>query len=288
MNEGRFYKMVNGKKVYNIFFAAAMVALIILLGGCAPRAVRKRIKIKDISLAKVLVKKELVIGLEDNFPPFAFKNIYSSGLDGYDIELARAVCLNLGVKPVFKNINWAEKDVLLKTGQIDCIWNGFSFTDEREAMYTLSKPYIRTTTIFTVLEKSQFHTLDDIKNTRIGIQNSSASITQIADIEKKYGGFSNLFFFDTTDTALQALEKGEVDCVVHDLLVVNFLIKSKQKPYRIITEAIASDTYVIAFRKSDKALKTKIESILTNFAETDFIETTTKKWFGANISLIGR
>ena len=47
-------------------------------------------------------------------------------LVGFDTDLAKAVFEDLGYTVVFKEISWENKYVDLNTGNISCIWNGFT------------------------------------------------------------------------------------------------------------------------------------------------------------------
>ena len=57
----------------------------------------------------------------------------SGTFTGFDTELATAVCEKLGVEPDFVEINWDTKETELAAKSIDCIWNGLTLTDDREA-----------------------------------------------------------------------------------------------------------------------------------------------------------
>lgn len=279
------------------FFLGGMLFIVLFFEiSCVPKAVRKKIRNQDVSLARVMVKKEFVVGLEYEFPPFAYINLFSKALDGYDIDVIKEMCKRMDVKPVFKNLDWAKKDDMLKNGEIDCIWSAFSYTKSRAKTYTLSMPYIRTAGIIVVPANSSISTLDDLKDKTIGVQEGASLQSIIHQMAGKYNEFTQtvlfpftkLVLFPTPNEALQAMERGEVDGVAHDLLAINNLINSKQRPYRIINEALGAEEYVVAFRLGDIALKNKVEEVLKEMAKTDFFEKTSKKWFGANISLIGR
>ena len=45
---------------------------------------------------------------------------------GFDTDLAKAVFEKLGYKVIFKEIDWNNKYQELNSGNIDCIWNGFT------------------------------------------------------------------------------------------------------------------------------------------------------------------
>ena len=87
-------------------------------------------------------KKVFVVGLDDSFPPMGFRN-ENNEIVGFDIDLAKAVSEELGMEVKFQPISWASKEQELNSGNIDCIWNGFAYNEERAATMTLSDPYIQ-------------------------------------------------------------------------------------------------------------------------------------------------
>ena len=273
------------KKLNNIFkLSFIFLFAVLFLPSCKPRAVRIQKKEKDISLAKILVKKEFIIGIRDDYPPFSFLNLFTEKLEGYDIEIAEELCRKMKIKPVFKVIKWNERDKLLKEGEIDCIWSAFAYSKEQNETYSLTSPYIKSAIILVVKDKSPYYSIQDIREKKIGITYSSF----IYETLKKVESIHRVFIFRTTQEALNAFEKDEVECVVDDLLSTSTLIRANKGTYRILNEAISYEEYVIAFRKGELALMNAVESTLEDMAQTDFLEKTSKKWFGANISIIGR
>ncbi len=265
-----------------------LLLTVLELSACRPKAVRVRKKENDISLAKVFVKKELIIGVRDDYPPLSFLNLFTASVEGYDIELAQEICRRLKVKPVFKVIKWSRRKELLNNGDIDCIWGAFGYSKERAEAYSLTAPYIRAAIIFVVKDDSPYYSIQDIKEKKIGVLSASFMQSSLKKAEFTYGVFKNTVVYQKAIDAVAALDKGEVDCVVHDLLAINSLMKSRKERYRVINEAIASKDYIIAFRKGDIALMKAVESTLEEMAKSDFLEKTSKKWFDANISIVGR
>jgi len=86
-------------------------------------------------------KGEMVIGITEYAP----MNYYDDAgkLIGFDTEYAEAVCAELGVTPEFIVINWDTKEIELAAKSIDCIWNGFTITEERKEALTFSDPYVK-------------------------------------------------------------------------------------------------------------------------------------------------
>ena len=192
------------------------------------------------------------------------------------------------IKPVFKVIKWSERDKLLKEGEIDCIWSAFAFSKERSETYSLTSPYIKSAVILIVKDKSPYYSIQDIKEKKIGVTSSSFIQASLKRAEFTHGVFKRTVVFRSTQEALNALEKNDVECVLDDLLSASTLLRANKGSYRVLDEAISYEEYAIAFRKEDIALMNAVESTLKDMAQTDFLEKTSKKWFGANISIIGR
>lgn len=56
-------------------------------------------------------------------------------LVGFDVDLATALADKLGLEIEFKEIDWDTKETELETGKIDCVWNGFTYTEDRDNGY---------------------------------------------------------------------------------------------------------------------------------------------------------
>ncbi|WP_147623899.1 ABC transporter substrate-binding protein [Treponema denticola] len=276
----------NSNHIFKLSFLFLFTVLVMV--SCKPKAVRIPKKENDISLAKILVKKELIIGIRDDHPPFSVLNLFTTKMEGYDIEVAQELCNRMKIKPIFKVIKWNQRESLLKDGEIDCIWSAFVYSKESDVVYSLTSPYIKSAIILVVKNKSPYYSIQDIREKKIGITSSSFIQESLKKAESTHGIFKNMVIFQSAQEAINALEKDEVECVVYDLLSINNLIQTRKGSYRVLDEAIAYEEYVIAFRKEDIALKNAVESTLEEMAKTDFLEKTSKKWFGANISIIGR
>ena len=91
------------------------------------------------------------VGFDQEFPPMGFVDS-KGGYTGYDLELAEEVAKRMNKKFVPKPINWDAKDLELNSGNIDCIWNGFTMED-REDKYTFVGPYMANKQVFVVKEE---------------------------------------------------------------------------------------------------------------------------------------
>ena len=87
-------------------------------------------------------RTQLIVGFDAEYPPYGYMDD-SGEYTGFDLELAQAVCDMEGWELVKQPIDWGSKDEELGSGQIDCIWNGFAYTEERAQTMALSDVYIK-------------------------------------------------------------------------------------------------------------------------------------------------
>ena len=194
----------------------------------------------DRSLEKVLDKGVFVLGLDDSFPPMGFRD-ENNEIVGFDIDLAREVTSRMGVELKLQPIDWNAKEQELNTGNIDCIWNGFTITPERREMINFSDPYVDNAQVAVVRGDSQVRSLADLAGKRVGIQAGSSASDAV------YGnpGFANSLaeVVEVRDnlTALMDLEIGGVEAVVLDLFVANDNIHRSGKDFKILDEHLSSE-----------------------------------------------
>ena len=107
-------------------------------------------------------ENEFTVGFDAEFPPYGYKDDNGEYV-GFDLSLAEEVCKRNGWTLKKQPIDWDSKDMELKSGTIDCIWNGFTING-REDLYTWSKAYVDNSQVVIVKSKSGIDTLEDLKS----------------------------------------------------------------------------------------------------------------------------
>ena len=131
--------------------------------------VKNKVGTEDESLEYVLNKGELVIGLDDCFPPMGFRD-ENNEIVGFDIDLAREVCNRMEIKLVCQPISWAAKEQELNSKNIDCIWNGMSITEERLNVMNITESYMTNEIVFVTLKNSEINSYENLNNKIVGVQ----------------------------------------------------------------------------------------------------------------------
>lgn len=177
---------------------------------------------KDESLKKVLDKGELVVGLDDQYPPMGFRD-ENNNIIGFDIDLATEVAKRLNVKVKFVPIDWRSKELELNSGKIDCIWSGMTVTDERIGMMCFGKAYIANNQLIYIMEGSSIKSVNDLAGKVVGYQDGSSSYDAL------YGSAAAKTIkegkaYPDNVSAFTDLKLGRLDALVVDEVVGNYYL----------------------------------------------------------------
>lgn len=227
-----------------------------------------------------------ILGMDDSFPPMGYRD-ENNELVGFDIDLANEVCKKMGMKLKIQTISWAAKEQELDSGNIDCIWNGFGYTEDRNNVMTLSKPYVKDKSMFVVKEGSSYENQDELKGKKIGVQSGSTQEKRLN--ESSYGKeLGKIIGYTDYLTALMDLETGNIDAVYMSQISGNYIIEKQDKEFKTF-EAIGigeeSKGMVIAFKKGNVELKDKVEKALDELKQEGKLKELSEKWFGKDLTI---
>lgn len=229
--------------------------------------------------------KKFVVGFDQEFPPMGFVADDGS-YAGFDLDLAQECAKRMGREFVAQPIAWDSKDQELKSGNIDCIWNGFTKTPEREENMTLSMPYMKNTQVVVVLSDSDIYTIADLAGKVVDVQSGSSAELAIDSIPDVKASFKELVAISDNVKAMMDLGIAGADAVVMDEVVARYYMAKSEGQYRLLDEKLADEEYVIGFKKGNDKLKDEVELALRSLKEDGTLAQIAEKWFGADITTV--
>ncbi len=274
--------MYNMKKIFvKLCAVLMMVSTLAILSSC------DKGKKGDNSLEEIKSRGIMIMGLDDSFPPLGFRD-ENNKIVGYDVDLAFEVASRLGLTLKLQPIDWAAKEQELNTKKIDCIWNGFTMTEERKEAMAFTKPYLDNAQVAVVQGDSTISSLADLAGKTVGVQAGSSAWDAINADEKFAGSLKEIVEFEENITALNDLGIGNLDAVVMDQVVAGYMIKNSAKSYKMLSDGLANEEYGVAFRKGDVKLRNEVQKILEQMQADGTVKGISEKWFGEDLSVIGR
>ena len=262
---------------------ALSLAVVTVLAGCGGKDSSKSADSKD-SAATFEEKKEgdtFTVGFDQDFPPMGF--VGDDGeYTGFDLELAKEVCDRNGWEFNPEPIAWDSKDALLKSGEIDCIWNGFTMNG-REDDYTFSDPYVDNSQVIVVAENSGIDKLTDLAGKTVGVQAASAALDLLQSEEE--GGqkeladtFGSLNEFADYNTAFTELQAGALDALAIDIGVAKYQLNSRGEGFKILDETLNTEQYAIGFKKGNDELCDIVNADLQKLADDGTVAELAEKY----------
>jgi arginine/lysine/histidine transporter system substrate-binding protein len=176
-------------------------------------------------LAEVKKAGKVVIGTSADYAPYEFhKNIEGKDtIVGFDIEIAKAIAADMGVKLEIKDMGFDGLLAALNAGNIDFVISGMTPNEERKKNVDFSKVYYNAEQIIMVRteDKDKFKSMDDLKKVSIGVQTGSI---QEALAKEQLAGAKIKSIGKITDLALE-LKNKKVDALVMESPVANGYVK---------------------------------------------------------------
>ena len=222
----------------------------------------------------------LIVGFDQDFPPMGFLGD-NGEYTGFDLELAQEVAKRLGLEYQAQPIAWDAKDMELESGNIDCIWNGFTMTG-REDDYTWTKPYMANTQVFVVRNDS------GIEGKEVECQADSSAEAALKEDPDLTSTFGQLLTTADYNTAFMDLEQGSVDAIAMDVIVAGYQIKQRNADFTILDDSLSAEEYGVGFKKGNTELRDKVQATLEDMAKDGTMKEISEKWFGEDVTTIGK
>jgi putative amino acid ABC transporter, amino acid-binding protein len=247
--------------------------------------------INDSSLARVIVKNELVVGVDPSIPPLSFFS--STGeIMGYEVDIAKAVTEKLGVKLRLVPITSQNRIAELENRRINYIASGFINNEANAERFLLSIPYLRDALVVVVLQsfsgEVQFRQFTDLRNKRIGMMSDEEMRKIVMKSPLYINNGRRPYLYPRQEIMLTALDYGQLDAAVMNLLTYYNKTTIEKKPYEVIGDPINIATYSYAFRKEDEELVKAINILLVDMAQDGTLRRISEKWFGVDVSIAGK
>lgn len=236
-------------------FALALAVLMVMsvFAGCGKKS--------DDSGLNLVEAGKLIMSTNAAFPPYESTDDKGNYI-GIDIEVAQAIADKLGLELVIDNMEFTAALEAAQKGKSDMVMAGVTVTPDREMVMEFSKTYATGIQVVIVPEDSAIKTIDDLDGKKIGTQMGTTGYLFCSDTPENGGyGEENVVAYDNGITAVQALLKGQIDCIVIDNAPAQAFVK-ENPGLKILETEFAVEDYAIGFAKGNTALKDAVNKAL--------------------------
>lgn len=266
---------------------ATGVLLALLIGLIAPAPATAQAPAEEPA-APDLTRRLLVrFVTESDFPPFNFYD-EDGVLTGFNVDLARAICLELAATCDIKVRPWNELFVSLRRGEADAAIAGHAVTPNALAEVDFSDRYFHTPGRFAARRdgaKAEI-TPEGLEGRRLGVTVQTSHEAFLKDFFRN----SSIRVFETVDLAREALIKGEIEFLFDDGIGLAFWLNGTLS--RQCCELVGGpflepryfgDGIAIAVSKKDPQIRALINGALKRVRESRRLEELVQRYFPVRI-----
>ncbi|MCW0001828.1 transporter substrate-binding domain-containing protein [Pararhizobium sp. YC-54] len=207
------------------------------------------------TLEKIKTDGVIRIAIDLSVPPWSFKDD-NLNPTGSEVETAKLLAADLGVKMEIVGTNGANRIPYLMQNRADIIMSALSITDERKKTIAFSLPYSGNTTSLFAPKDMEIKSFADLSGKRIAVTRGT---TNDNDITKNAPGDAEIIRFEDEATTMTAVVSNQVDLVAIAQSLVT-LINQKNPAKNLEPKLeLRTATMGVGMRKDDVALKAWVD-----------------------------
>ena len=227
----------------------------------------------------VVAKGKLVVGITD-FAPMDYRDTDGSWV-GFDADVARTFAATLGVQAEFVEIDWDNKVLELNSGNIDCVWNGMTLTDEVLAAMNCSNPYANNAQIVIVpADKAEsYQTVESLAGLTFAVEAGSAGEAAAKELGNKYNPVQN-----QAATLLEVTAQTSDAAIIDSLMAAAMVGEGTDYASLTYTVPLTEEKYGVGFRKDSDLADALNDFFKTAWANGTLVEFA--KLYGVQAAII--
>ncbi|KRM12415.1 ABC transporter substrate-binding protein/permease [Paucilactobacillus suebicus] len=230
----------------------------------------------DDSLARIKAKGEIVLGTSPDYPPYEFTS--NGKVVGMDIQIARKIAKDMGVKLVIKKMSFDSLLVALESGKVDMVISGVNPTAKRAKSVDFSNSYYKAGQYILInkTDKGVYTSRNSFANKTLGAQTGSLPYNLAKDQVKD----AKVKGMDQVSDLVIALKSHKVDGVVVDEPTAKAYASNDKNVVAIngkFNLGSSQTNDVVAVQKGSTSLRNQINTSIAEIKKENLIPGYLKK-----------
>jgi len=229
----------------------------------------------------------LTLGIEAQYPPFQYISENGS-LKGFDVDIANALCKEMGARCSWKQQDWAGIIPGLKAKKYDAAVASMAATKERDKEVDFTDKYYTVTGHFVGPKDKEIEiSKDGLAGMRVGAQRAT---TQVRLARNRFGEVIDLKTYDTQKAVNLDLMSGRIDLMIADTIMIeqSFLNTERGQAFAFKGPKFDDPKYygqgtAIAVREGADQLRRCFNKAIKGIRDDGTYDRISTKHFGRNI-----
>ena len=245
-------------------------------GGGAEQAAEVEKFPADTTMGRIQEAGEIKIGVKYDVPPFGFQNPQSGEIEGFDVDLGRAVAEALGVEPNFVEAISDNRIPFLQDGTVDLVLSTMTINAERDMEIEFSEPYYIATGRILVPSDSDIAGVEDLAGTTV----CTALGSTYEETLKEQAPDAELRLVDSYSECLELIQNGAVDAVSTDDVILTGMIIQDDSLKLVDAEPLTTEPYGAGMKNEDTEFKEFVDGVLEEYKSDGRWAEAYEKWVG--------
>lgn len=228
-------------------------------------------------LSNIQKKGEIRIGVDISAPPYGMVDKDAKKV-GFDVESARLLAKDLGVKLVIVPVTGPTRVQYLRTNKVDAIMASFSITAERKKVIDFSEPYGVVPVVVFGPKAEKITGPKDLAKTSIAVTRGTTSDMTITDSVKGVPGVRIVRYEDDA-TSNTAASTGQQKILVGAPSVLPEILKANPKADLVYKYTATQFPMGVGIRQNEPAFKARINKWVSTNLKNGQLNAIYKKYF---------
>jgi ABC-type amino acid transport substrate-binding protein len=229
----------------------------------------------DSTLGKIQSKGEITIGVKFDVPPFGFQNPQTNEVEGFDVEMGKAVAEKLGVEPKFIEAISDNRIPFLQDGTADLILSTMTINEERVGQINFSDPYFIARGRVLVKEDSDITGVADLAGKNVC---TALGSTYEANL-KEQAPEAKLKLVDSYSECLELIQNGSVDAVSTDDVILTGMI-IQDDTLKLVGEELTQEPYGAGIKKGETEMTEFVNGVFKELKDSGKWNELFDTWIG--------
>jgi glutamate transport system substrate-binding protein len=228
------------------------------------------------TMARLQGAGEIKIGVKYDVPPFGFQNPQSGDIEGFDVDLGRAIAEALGVEPNFVEAISDNRIPFLEDGTVDLVLSTMTINQERDLEIDFSEPYYIAEGRILVPSDSDIAGVDDLAGNRV----CTALGSTYEETLKEQAPQADLRLVDSYSECLELIQNGAVDAVSTDDVILTGMIIQDDSLKLVEAEPLTTEPYGAGIKDGDAEFKEFVDGVVQEYKSDGRWAEAYQKWVG--------
>jgi glutamate transport system substrate-binding protein len=227
------------------------------------------------TLGKIQEAGEITIGVKYDVPPFGFQNPQNDSIEGFDVDMGKAVAEKLGVEPKFIEAISDNRIPFLQDGTADLILSTMTINAERTQEIDFSDPYYVASGRILAKTDSPIKGLEDLAGKRVCTALGSTYEETIREQAPK----ADLQLVDSYSECLELIQNGAVDAVSTDDVILTGMI-IQDDTLHLVGDELTTEPYGAGMKKGETEMVEFVNGVFEEMKQDGRWQEIYDEWVG--------